>query len=58
MAFRPLTLEDLMPFGKHKGEQVEDLIDDDPSYLAWLYENDKCEFDADVIRLMEANKII
>lgn len=28
-----------MPFGKHKGEKMENVP---ASYLLWLYENDKC----------------
>lgn len=36
----PLTLENaknfVMPFGKHKGQRLDDLSDD---YLDWLYEN-------------------
>lgn len=34
-----LTDESLMPFGKHKGEKMEDVP---ATYLMWLYENDKC----------------
>jgi hypothetical protein len=28
-----------MPFGKHQGEKMANI---DPSYLIWLFENDKC----------------
>ena len=28
-----------MPFGKYKGQPIEDVPD---SYLLWLYENGKC----------------
>ncbi len=28
-----------MPFGKHKGEALEDVP---ASYLIWLYDNEKC----------------
>lgn len=31
--------ESIMPYGKHKGEQMIDVPDD---YLIWLYKNDKC----------------
>lgn len=30
---RPLT------FGKHKGSTPEEIAQDDPSYIVWLYEN-------------------
>ncbi len=32
-----------MPFGKHKGETVDAVAADDPSYLRWLV--DKLKFD-------------
>lgn len=32
-----LGLDDEMPFGKHKGKQISDLLDDDPRYLLWAY---------------------
>ncbi len=25
-----------IPFGKYKGEHIEDVAEDDPSYLTWL----------------------
>lgn len=35
----PLSLEDEIPFGNaHKGDQVEDVIEDDPDYIEWLYD--------------------
>ena len=33
----------VMPFGKHKGERVDALVDDDPGYLRWLLEEVKFE---------------
>ena len=53
-----LGLEDIFTFGRHSGEQVEDLIDDDPSYFAWLIENEICEFEPEVITVLEKKKII
>lgn len=29
------TLIDKLTFGKHKGATIEEVIDDDPSYLEW-----------------------
>ena len=28
----------VMPFGKHKGERVDDLASDEPGYLRWALE--------------------
>ncbi len=58
MKQRYLRLDDTIEFGKHKGADVEDLIDDDPGWLAWAYENDVVEFDSEVISIMEKKKII
>ena len=33
----PLGLRDIMTFGKYKGSYVMDVIDEDPTYLAWLF---------------------
>lgn len=30
----------VMPFGKHKGKLIEELLVDDPSYLDWLAEQE------------------
>lgn len=53
-----LALTDFMKFGKHKGTQVEDLLYDDPSYVAWLIDEEVCEFDEHVLKLAEELKII
>ncbi len=52
------SLEDVIKFGKHKGEQIEDLIYDEPGYMTWLYEEEVIAFDEEVIRIMEERKII
>lgn len=51
-------LDTIMPFGKHQGSMIEDIIDDDPDYMAWMYENDIVTFDLEVIRKLEDNKVI
>lgn len=53
-----LGLTDVMPFGKFKGEQVEDLIYDEPSYMTWLVEEEVTEFDEEVTKIMEERKMI
>lgn len=32
-------LDTLLDFGKHRGRPVEDVLEDDPSYLLWALEN-------------------
>ena len=36
-----LTLKSVFPFGKHKGELVQDVLAEDASYLIWWAENVK-----------------
>ena len=47
-----LGLDDLFPFGKHEGEQVEDVIHDDPSYIEWMVTNEVFEFDNEALELI------
>jgi len=58
MPFPPLRLSDSMPFGKHKGEEIEDLIYDQPGYLAWCVNEEVVIFDSEVIKQLEDKKII
>lgn len=51
-----LGLDDLMPFGAHKGTQVEDLLDDQPGYIEWLIEEDICDFDEATKQAIEKRK--
>jgi len=30
----------IMPFGKHKGCTLDDILEDDPSYINWMIEED------------------
>lgn len=53
-----LTLEHSFPFGKHINEQIEDVIEDDPSYLEYLIDNGFEDFAEDVIKILEKKKII
>jgi uncharacterized protein (DUF3820 family) len=53
-----LTLEDSMPFGKYKGRQIEDLMYDEPKYLAWLVENDIVQFEQAALDAFAEKKII
>ena len=42
--YPPLTPDDAMPFGKHKGEELWHVIETDVQYVEWLIE----EADVDV----------
>lgn len=58
MTYPPLRLSDSMPFGKHEGEEIEDLIYDDPGYMSWLFSEEVVVLDVEVIKQMEERKII
>ena len=55
---RALEMTDFMPFGKHKGQQVEDVMHDDPEYVSWLIDNDVMGFSEMVMQKAEDMKII
>ena len=55
---KELGLADTMPFGKHQGEQIEDLLYDDPTYLTWLFDGEMVSFDCEVIKKMGDFKLI
>lgn len=38
MSYKPLGLEDLMPFGKHKGTKIRVLLMNEIAYMKWLME--------------------
>lgn len=48
-----MTDEDLMPFGKFKGEKMINVPAD---YLLWLYNNGKCF--GEVKKYLEDNKVV
>jgi hypothetical protein len=48
------TKRDRLSFGKHKGEQLIDVIVGDPHYLTWCIENiDGFELDNDAYEMYE-----
>ncbi len=51
-------LDSVIFFGKHEGNQIEDIIEDDPRYIVWMYEQDNFGFDDDVIKVLEKKKLI
>jgi len=52
-----LTLESVFPFGKHKDQQVEDVIEDDSNYIAWVCEEEIFDFDEETLELISRKKI-
>lgn len=53
-----LSLTDLFPFGKFKGQQVEDIIYDNPNYIIRLIEEEVVTFDQNAQELLEELKIV
>ena len=49
---KDLGLDDFFKFGKYKGEQVEDILTDDPDYIDWLIEEGVVDFDEEVLELV------
>jgi len=55
--YRRPTITDrewVMPFGKHKGQTIEYILDVEPWYITWLQENTDLDFDHTIIE--DANK--
>jgi hypothetical protein len=43
--FAPLGLKNTMPFGKHRGLTIRNLIDEKLFYIEWLLTNTETKFD-------------
>lgn len=52
-----MGLESMFSFGKYKGQQLEDVITDDPSYIEWLIDGDVVSFDGKANDLINKKKI-
>lgn len=48
-----LSLDTILMFGKHRGKQLEDVVEDDPAYVRWLAENEIKELDGEVLEALE-----
>lgn len=46
------SLETILDFGKCKGKQIEDIIDDDPKYIEWLIDEGVVSFDEEASELI------
>lgn len=44
-----IGMDHIMTFGKHEGHQVEDILEDDPSYMVWLAEETNTDLDEEVL---------
>lgn len=53
-----LYLDSILPYGKYKGEEVEDVLEDNPQYLVACVEYDTFNFAQEVITIMENRKLI
>ena len=52
MAKTELGIDDKMTFGKYKGKEIGEIIDDDPSYLEWAVQNTHLELDTQASDLL------
>lgn len=52
-----MGLEDEFKFGKHKGHQLEDVIEDDPDYIEWCVKNEVVDFDEETLELISKKGI-
>ena len=44
-----LGMDDVYPFGKYKGVEIEEILLEDPQYLLWVRDNvDQVSFDDEV----------
>jgi uncharacterized protein (DUF3820 family) len=53
-AAKPLLCEGfdfVMPFGKYKGKRLVEILDESPSYIIWLSENDVVKVPDDILTM-------
>ncbi len=49
-------VNDVLSFGKHKGETLDEVIVEDPKYIAWCTDEiDGFELDEEAMQLLEAS---
>ena len=53
-----MEFNSIFAFGKHKGDMLEDVIEDDPKYMEWLVDNDVVSLASDVIDRLAERKIV
>ena len=52
-----MSLDDVFDFGKHEGIQLEEVIEDHPSYIAWCCEEGVVDFDEEAMELISRKGI-
>ena len=52
-----MGLDDCFTFGKHDGDQLEDVIGDDPDYIEWLVMEGVTQFDDEALELISKKGI-
>lgn len=48
-AVHNLGIDDVMPFGKYKGIEIEEIFEDDPEYMVWATQNEIANFDEEIL---------
>ena len=54
--YKPMGMDSTFKFGKHVGEQVEDVIEDDREYIVFLIEAKDWSFDEEVLERIEKTR--
>lgn len=55
-----LGLDDTLPFGRHQGYTVEEILKDRPEYISWLMRNTSLKFYPsvhDLLKIMKAKHV-
>jgi len=52
-----MNLESVFSFGKHKGSQLEDVIEDDPNYIEWMVMEGVVGFDEETLEAISKRGI-
>ncbi len=47
--YKELELDSIMPFGKHKGERIQSILDEEEDYITWLLENTSVKFSSEAL---------
>ena len=53
--YDPLHFNDVMPYGKYKGQTVGTIIQSDPNYLVWCKNNINLQLDEECLELIGAS---
>jgi hypothetical protein len=52
-----LTFESVLPFGKHKGKTVNEVIEEEPGWVVWAARDNVLTFDNDVLMCAEREEM-